>query len=127
MRAELRPFGIASSFSNMQGIVMDLGGGSTQISWMVAYEGAIQTSPRGAFSFPYGAAALTRRLADLKAGKSKDEAEKAVAEFRQEMKNNFLDAYNKLELPKELINRAKNEGGFPLYLSGGGFRGWDQS
>jgi len=54
--------GISSSFSDMQGLVMDLGGGSTQISWMIVQEGLVQTSPKGAFSFPYGAAALTRRL-----------------------------------------------------------------
>jgi retrograde regulation protein 2 len=116
--------GIASSFSDMQGIVMDLGGGSTQITWMIAHEGNIVTSPKGAFSFPYGAAALTRRLKELKAGKSKHEADRARAELRQEMKTNFLDAYNKLEIPKRLIEKAKSEGGFPLYLSGGGFRGW---
>lgn len=66
--------GIASSFSDMQGLVMDLGGGSTQISWMVVQGSNIRTSPKGSFSFPYGAAALTRKLNELKAGKSKEEA-----------------------------------------------------
>lgn len=117
-------FGIASSFSDMRGIVMDLGGGSTQITWMIAHNGIVQMSPRGAFSFPYGAAALTRRLAELKKGKSKDEADRARSKLRAEMKTNFLNAYNELEIPIELIKRAENEGGFPLYLSGGGFRGW---
>ena len=116
--------GIASSFSDMQGLVMDLGGGSTQISWMIVRGGDVRTSPKGAYSFPYGAAALTRRLEELTAGKSKDEAERARAELREEMKTNFLDAYNKLGVPKELVEKAKSEGGFPLYLSGGGFRGW---
>lgn len=116
--------GIASSFSDMQGLVMDLGGGSTQISWMMVQGGNIRTSPQGAFSFPYGAAALTRKLDELTAGKSKDEAERALDKFREEMKTNFLDAYKKLEIPKELTEKAKSDGGFPLYLSGGGFRGW---
>ncbi|PVH72413.1 Ppx-GppA-domain-containing protein [Cadophora sp. DSE1049] len=116
--------GIASSFSDMQGLVMDLGGGSTQISWMMVQGGSIRTSPRGAFSFPYGAAALTRKLEELTAGKSKDEAERALDKFREEMKTNFLDAYEKLEIPRDLIEKAKTDGGFPLYLSGGGFRGW---
>lgn len=71
--------GIASSFSNMQGLVMDLGGGSTQISWMVVQGGNIRSSPRGSVSFPYGAAALTRKLDDLKEGKSKEEGEKVSA------------------------------------------------
>ncbi|KAL5344960.1 retrograde regulation protein 2 [Pseudogymnoascus australis] len=116
--------GIASSFSDLQGIVMDLGGGSTQITWMSTHNGNITTSPNGSFSFPYGAAALTKMLADLKVGKSKGEAKKARAKLRQEMKTNFLNAYNKLDIPHEMIEKAENEGGFPLYLSGGGFRGW---
>jgi retrograde regulation protein 2 len=117
-------FGIASGFSNMQGIAMDLGGGSTQITWMISHQGAVQSSPRGAFSFPYGAAALTRKLADLKSGKSEDEAKRATNKFRHEMKKNFIDAYHQIDIPKELVERAQKEGGFPLYLSGGGFRGW---
>jgi retrograde regulation protein 2 len=121
---EVGALGIASSFSHVRGLVMDLGGGSTQITWMIAHEGKVETSPKGAFSFPYGAAATTRRLADFKAGKSKEEAEKAREAFRDEMKANFRDAYDKLEIPDELVEAAKKEGGFQLYLSGGGFRGW---
>lgn len=117
--------GIASSFTHVGGLVLDLGGGSMQISWMVSREGQVQTSPRGAFSFPYGAAALTRVLEDIKKGKkSKEEADKAMAELRREMKANFLDAYRKLEIPQELIDVARLYGGFQLYLCGGGFRGW---
>lgn len=116
--------GIASSFSDMSGLAMDLGGGSTQITWMATHNGTVTTSPRGAFSFPYGAAALTRRLADLEKGKSPEEAEKARNELRKEIHDNFLDAFNKLEVPEDMVARAKEEGGFPLYLSGGGFRGW---
>jgi retrograde regulation protein 2 len=33
-----------------------------QITWMVAREGKPETSPKGSYSFPYGAAALTRKL-----------------------------------------------------------------
>jgi retrograde regulation protein 2 len=116
--------GVASSFSDIEGLVMDLGGGSTQISWMIAHNGSVLMNPKGAFSFPYGAAAMTRRLAELKAGKSKDEAERALAKLRAEMKTSFQNAYNGLEIPIEIVWRAKIEGGFPLYLSGGGFRGW---
>jgi retrograde regulation protein 2 len=116
--------GIASSFSDMAGLAMDLGGGSTQITWMSTHNGTITTSPKGAFSFPYGAAALTRRLADLEMGKSPEEAEKARNKLRKEIKDNFLDAYHKLEVPADMKARAEAEGGFPLYLSGGGFRGW---
>jgi retrograde regulation protein 2 len=40
------------------------------------------------------------------------------------MKTNFIDAYKELEIPVEVIQKAKDDGGFTLYLSGGGFRGW---
>jgi retrograde regulation protein 2 len=91
---------------------------------MIAHEGKVETSPKGAFSFPYGAAATTQRIAELKAGKSKEEAGKARDAFRNEMTANFRDAYDKLEIPDQLVEAAKREGGFQLYLSGGGFGGW---
>jgi retrograde regulation protein 2 len=116
--------GIASGFGDIKGIALDLGGGSAQITWIISQRGNIRISPNGSLSFPYGAAALTRKLAELKEGKSKDEADRDLAAFRQEMKDNFVDAYGTLQIPKDLIDRAKMEGGFPLYLSGGGFRGW---
>ncbi|EKG15316.1 Ppx/GppA phosphatase [Macrophomina phaseolina MS6] len=117
-------FGIASSFPEIEGIVMDLGGGSTQITWLATHEGIIKMSPKGAFSFPYGAAALTKKLEELKKGKSHDEARKALEKLREEMKSNFLHAYMDLQVPKDMVESAKHQGGFKLYLSGGGFRGW---
>ncbi|KAM0278138.1 hypothetical protein ACHAQH_005336 [Verticillium albo-atrum] len=116
--------GVASGFLAMDGLVMDLGGGSTQITWIISREGTVRISPRGSFSFPYGAAALTKKLDDLKKDKSKEEAHHAVEEFRQEMVTNFRDAFSGLEVPDDLIERARREGGFRIYLSGGGFRGW---
>ncbi|KIW79424.1 hypothetical protein Z517_06036 [Fonsecaea pedrosoi CBS 271.37] len=117
-------FGIASSFTSVKGLVMDLGGGSTQIGWMVSREGRVEMSPKGAFSFPYGAAALTRALETARAGKSKEDADRAVAELRADMKKNFLAAYRDLDIPQDLVDAARLYGGFQLYLCGGGFRGW---
>jgi retrograde regulation protein 2 len=116
--------GIASSFSEMEGIAMDLGGGSMQITWLMSHAGIITMSPKGAFSFPYGAAALTQKLDELTKGKSRKEAKRAMERLREEMKTNFLQAYIGLEIPKDMVERAKQQGGFKLYLSGGGFRGW---
>lgn len=122
---ETGAWGIASSASEVRGLVMDLGGGSTQITWMMTRDGHMQTSPRGAFSFPYGAAALTQRLELIeKKSKSEKEAEKKRHLLRLEMKANFLKAYEGLQVPDELVKKAKKNGGFTLYLSGGGFRGW---
>lgn len=113
--------GIASGFSDVSGLVMDLGGGSAQITWMVSQSGKVQINPKRSVSFPYGAAALTQKLDDLRKGNDPDDA---VAKFRAEMKTEFLRAFNELEIPAEMVERATKEGGFPLYLSGGGFRGW---
>ncbi|KAH7137379.1 Ppx/GppA phosphatase family-domain-containing protein [Dactylonectria estremocensis] len=116
--------GVASGFSDISGLMMDLGGGSTQITWIISQGGNVRISKEGSISFPYGAAALTNILAELKRGKSKEEAEKALAELRQEMVAKFEDAYEKIKVPESLVREAKTDGGFPLYLSGGGFRGW---
>ncbi|KAH8705559.1 retrograde regulation protein 2 [Talaromyces proteolyticus] len=111
--------GVASSFSSVQGLVMDLGGGSTQLTWMIAKDGTVETSSRGSISFPYGAAALTRRLQIAQA-----KGQKAVDELRAEVKANLQTAYPSLEVPESLEKTAKQQEGFDLYLSGGGFRGW---
>jgi len=116
--------GVASGFSDVSGLVMDLGGGSMQITWLKMTDGNVQVSDKGSASFPYGAAALTKKLEDLRKGKSEEEGDAAVAELREVMKKQFLTAFNELEVPTDMIERAKEEGGFQLYLSGGGFRGW---
>ncbi|KAH8698408.1 putative transcription regulator [Talaromyces proteolyticus] len=120
----LGAWGIASGYSDIEGLAMDLGGGSTQITWVVSHGAELHISPQGSVSFPYGAGALSRTLAELKKGKSKKEANRAVERLRQEMDNNFRDAYNKLEIPERLAEEAKKNGGFRMYISGGGFRGW---
>jgi retrograde regulation protein 2 len=53
---------------------------------------------------------LTRKLAELRKNKSEEEADEAVAEFRKEMKHNFLTAYEKLQIPGDLVSKAQNEG-----------------
>lgn len=117
-------WGIASSFSDVEGLALDLGGGSMQMTWIISHAGNVRISPVGAVSFPYGAAALTQKLADLKRGKGKEEARKAKEQFRREMADNFRSAFERIEVPDSLVQKARTQGGFPLYLSGGGFRGW---
>lgn len=111
--------GVASSFSSVKGLVMDLGGGSTQLTWLIAEHGSVRTSPKAAVSLPYGAAALTLRLA---------EAERtggdATDRLRAEMKVQLQQAYADLALPPELTDHVTAHDGLSLYLSGGGFRGW---
>jgi retrograde regulation protein 2 len=112
-------YGVASSFDTVRGIMMDLGGGSTQITWLMAENGDIKMSPTGSVSMPYGAAALSRQL---------DEATKmrgnALAELREEISSKLKDAVQAINIPEELLRDAKSPNGLNLYLSGGGFRGW---
>ncbi|KIW99100.1 uncharacterized protein Z519_00763 [Cladophialophora bantiana CBS 173.52] len=123
--------GVASSFASVEGLVMDLGGGSTQITWMIAKDGHVKTSPKGSISFPYGAAAMTRKLRELSASspdrsahhKSKFQLKPPQEELQEEMKAQFRQAYDDLDVPESLRHKAKH-GGLTLYLSGGGFRGW---
>ncbi|PYI36532.1 MFS general substrate transporter [Aspergillus indologenus CBS 114.80] len=108
--------GIASSSASVAGIAMDLGGGSTQITWVVEEGGEVRTSPRGSFSFPYGAAALGRLLEEA-ATKSTN----ALTDLKAEMTRQFQTAYRELAVPESLLRQTPP---LSLYLCGGGFRGW---
>ncbi|KAL8691369.1 MAG: hypothetical protein Q9218_003389 [Villophora microphyllina] len=108
--------GVASSFDNIKGLVMDLGGGSIQITWMDSESGQVKISPKGSVSFPYGAAALMRRLGEV--------GIQGHDSLREEMSVNFERALQDLDIPDSLSKAADAEGGWTLYLSGGGFRGW---
>jgi retrograde regulation protein 2 len=111
--------GVASSFHSIHCIMMDLGGGSTQITWLKAHNGDVEISPAGSVSMPYGAAALARRLND-----AETEGGDAVKALRQEIMKNLRDAVDKITIPREFFQEAQSQGGLDLCLSGGGFRGW---
>ena len=115
--------GIASSFNSVRGLVMDLGGGSAQVTWIISENGTFRTSPKIAVSMPYGAAALTKRLADCDGS---DDPEGAREGFRHEIRQTFRQAVNDIEVPEELVKEAEAQGGYHVYLSGGGFRGWGE-
>ncbi|KAK6429517.1 retrograde regulation protein 2 [Oleoguttula sp. CCFEE 5521] len=101
--------GVASSLPGVRGLVMDLGGGSVQLSWLDG-----QKAPKkGAVSMPYGAAALMRRLGDGLMG-----------ELEKEVSAGVKGAYESLEVEGEVAKEREVNGGVTLFLSGGGFRGW---
>lgn len=111
--------GVASSLPEVSGLVMDLGGGSTQLSWLIkkSDRDGVRMPDSGAVSMPYGAAAMTRRLGEA-------EMNGTTAELRKEIRDAMTAAYASLNIPAELEEQARERGGFTLYLSGGGFRGW---
>ncbi|EEP76211.1 conserved hypothetical protein [Uncinocarpus reesii 1704] len=116
---ELGAWGVASSLASVEGLVMDLGGGSAQLTWMIAKDGKVRTSDKGSISFPYGAAAITKRLEESKLAKNL-----ATEEISKEMIAKFKAAFGELDIPEELLERARQRDGLDLFLSGGGFRGW---
>ena len=112
----LGAMGVASSSASTSGFVVDMGGGSAQITWMIAERGDVTTSSRGSFSFPYGAAALGKRLENT-LSTQKERIEQEIAE-------NFKQACEQLQVPSSFVEAAKTREGIDLYLCGGGFRGW---
>lgn len=108
--------GVASSYASVRGLMMDLGGGSTQITWIVTEEGEVKMWEEGSVSLPYGAAALTKRL-EAAGGKGSEGYKK----FEEEVLGDLKSAVRRIDVPKALLEA---EGGLHLYLSGGGFRGW---
>lgn len=104
-------YGVASSFHVVSGLFMDLGGGSTQLSWIRAINGQVTIS-ENPVSLPYGAAALTHRL--------RNEDSKILY---QEIKDAYKLALEKINIPRELQMEAIENGGFRLYCCGGGLRG----
>ncbi|ETN39541.1 uncharacterized protein HMPREF1541_05767 [Cyphellophora europaea CBS 101466] len=121
MEGRIGAMGVASSFKHVEGLVMDLGGGSTQLTYLTTDSaGTTITSPIGSISFPYGAAALTQQLSTLSSTQGPSAAKDDLAST---IKSQFRQAYSDLQLPESLRRLAMHHG-LTLYLSGGGFRGW---
>ncbi|KAK9325630.1 Ppx/GppA phosphatase family-domain-containing protein [Lipomyces orientalis] len=109
MEAKYGAMGIASSYYEINGLVMDLGGGSIQISWVSSLAGNVDM-PESAVSLPLGAAAISEKL------QAQDAETFDVETFKLDIRDQFAYAFKKIKPPFELK-------GANLYLSGGGFRG----
>jgi len=120
MEGRIGAYGVASSYDKVKGLVMDLGGGSTQITWVVTHSnGEVEMSDKGSASMPYGAAALSKRLEAAGAPSSKEHAA-----LQQEVVAALKSAVADIAIPESLLDLAATSEGLKLYLSGGGFRGW---
>ena len=111
--------GVAISFSSIRGLVMDLGGGSVQLTWILSEGGDVHTCQQGAVSLPYGAAALKRLLEE-----AETHGKHAVQNLHDSMIEQFKQAIEDIKIPPVLMEVKPSQSGLPLYLSGGGFRGW---
>ena len=102
--------GVASSVDELEGLVMDMGGGSVQMTWVSKQaDGEVEMGENGSISLPFGAAALFASI-----DTSSENPEESPL-FR-EMVQKFQDSVSDLRIPNEKF--------LNLYLSGGGFRGW---
>lgn len=111
--------GVASSFENVKGLMMDLGGGSTQLTWIITHDGDIRMCEHSSASLPYGAAALSKRLEAVGSVGNKE-----YQTFEKEVVADLKAAVKAIEIPKELLELSTSPEGLKLYVSGGGFRGW---
>ena len=112
----LGALGIASSVDHVEGICMDMGGGSVQLTWVIKKpNGDIDMGP--SVSLPYGAAALMSELSKLGSYERVGLQENISMKLRTALEKD-------LQMPSTLLEVAKRDDGFNFYLSGGGFRGW---
>ena len=119
----LGALGVASSFSNINGIAMDLGGGSVQISWVTMIDNMVSVNAQQSVSLPYGAAALKRTIEEANArGASEGAKDIYVTQFYDKLVADLKAAVAGLKIPN--FSSENHPGGLTLYLSGGGFRGW---
>ena len=112
----LGALGIASSMDHIDGICMDMGGGSVQMTWIAKKpNGDVDMSPVGSVSFPYGAAAIMSTLSEVNIQEG--------ASLQDEIASKFERGLEVIQIPPGLRDEATQKGGYTLYLSGGGFRG----
>ncbi|KAF9430213.1 hypothetical protein BGZ76_000929, partial [Entomortierella beljakovae] len=114
--ANIGALGVMASYHTVQGLFMDLGGGSVQLNYIIRgpSDGHGKSSPN-AQSWPYGAAALSRRINDCQ----DKGARQAIYE---EMVEAFKHGLEDIDIAPEVREYNEREGGYRLYLSGGGFR-----
>lgn len=106
----LGAMGIASSISHIDGICMDMGGGSVQMTWVVKQpNGDVDMSPIGSVSFPYGAAALMSTLSESNVQKG--------ASLLDEIASNFNKGLEDIQIPSRLRDEAGHKGGYTLYCT----------
>lgn len=109
--------GARSGYEHVDGLFMDLGGGSVQMTY-VQSESVPEyytLAAQAATSLPYGAAKLTAALG------SNSTAEAVKIELKTKMKDTF--AALKAKYPR-LREQSESREGVTIYFCGGGFRGY---
>ncbi|CAL9736691.1 retrograde regulation protein 2 [Monosporozyma servazzii] len=107
-------FGLCSSYNYVNGLYLDLTGGSVQLSWVKCNEngsGEIEYCPNP-INLPFGASIITKRL----------KLEGKISLFN-EIKSTFIKEINNgWDIPQDMMEMANKNGGFNLLTRGGGLR-----
>ncbi|KAK9767669.1 retrograde regulation protein 2 [Basidiobolus ranarum] len=109
--SRMTALGIMSSFTTVDGFVMDLGGGSVELNYVVKYPDNPPMSSDNAQSLPFGAALLARRLTKCQ---TQEEHKAIYREILEAMQHSLKE----IKVPNEVSGVMRKT----LYLSGGGFR-----
>jgi retrograde regulation protein 2 len=108
--------GARSGFTQVDGLFMDLGGGSVQMTYVNSLEEDYDVlAAEAAKSMPYGAAKLTAALS------TQSTAERTKMELRTSMKETFEGLTTKFPRLKQQLD---HDHGVTIYFCGGGFRGY---
>ncbi|KAG2213504.1 hypothetical protein INT47_009178 [Mucor saturninus] len=121
--ASVSSMGIVGSFYRVNGLTMDLGGGSCELSYVTSNSPVLMakddTRPKkrlkssaNPVSLPYGAAVLRKRLAKC------EDSKKKKRHLFKEIVEQITIAKTTTNIPGHLMDHD----GYTLYMSGGGFR-----
>ncbi|KAF9430351.1 hypothetical protein BGZ94_007263 [Podila epigama] len=115
--ANIGALGVMASYHTVRGLFMDLGGGSVQLNYIIRgpNDGPGESSPN-AQSWPYGAAALSKRLNHCGADQAARQA------IYDEMVSAFKHGLEDIKVSPLVRQDNEENGGYRMYLSGGGFR-----
>ncbi|KFX88483.1 hypothetical protein V490_07607 [Pseudogymnoascus sp. VKM F-3557] len=115
MESMFGAMGARSAFEHVDGLFMDLGGGSVQMTYLNSTSNGYETlAAQNAKSMPYGAAKLTATLRVEEEGTTQKQ-------LRTQMKDTFEGM--KKQFPS-LNEQAQSKEGLSIYFCGGGFRGY---
>ncbi|KAL7332952.1 retrograde regulation protein 2 [Mucor circinelloides] len=120
--AMISSMGIVGAFYRVDGLTMDLGGGSVELSYVTSRGSSplsedserpkkrLRTSA-SPVSLPYGAAIMRKRLSACTDQKEKDSLYQEI-----------VDQVTKAKVTTNIPHHLKDHDGYTLYMSGGGFR-----
>lgn len=115
MESMFGAMGARSAFEHVDGLFMDLGGGSVQMTYLDSKSDGYETlAAHNAKSMPYGAAKLTATLRVEEEGTTQKQLRTQMRDTFEGMKKRFPG----------LKQQAESEEGISIYFCGGGFRGY---